>query len=409
MQILKTITSTLRGRLGTCAQNPERSHPCEKGRGINRWVIYKHLCVAKSEFGLNDRCLAVLSSLLSFLPDDEISEKRGIVVFPSNRQLSLRAHGMPESTLRRHLASLIEAGIIARNDSPTRKRYAHKDREGAVALAFGFSFAPLLDRASEITSSADKILADQRTLKLLRDEVSVIRRYIAAAFSENANESASLVEVLKALFVRFRGVVDTIPRRASINELTTIKVNLEAIRQELVIALKNMDIVSEMSGIVAQTERQHNESLPESQFESKNVKVVDLKSPRPETPETVMRARPHSAEVSVSTLPLDMVLRACPNIRDYSSNGIASWRDLIDASRTVSTFLGITQSAYALACQVMGIQSVSAVVASILQRIGEINSAGGYLRSLTQKAKAGEFSVAQMLMVGLKANAASAV
>ncbi len=316
---------------------------------------------------------------------------------------------MPESTLRRHLASLIEAGIIARNDSPTRKRYAHKDREGTVALAFGFSFAPLLDRASEITSSADKILADQRTLKLLRDEVSIIRRYIAAAFSENANESASLVEGLKALFVRFRGVVDIIPRRASINELTTIKVNLEAIRQELVIALKNMDIVSEMSGIVAQTERQHNESLLESQFESKNVKVIDLKSTRPETPETVMRARPHSAEVSVSTLPLDMVLRACPNIRDYSSNGIASWRDLIDASRTVSTFLGITQSAYAQACQVMGIQSVSAVVASILQRIGEINSAGGYLRSLTQKARAGEFSVAQMLMVGLKANAASAV
>ncbi|NKX17435.1 hypothetical protein HGG75_27570 [Ochrobactrum pseudogrignonense] len=37
------------------------------GRAVNRWALYKQLCVAKAEFGLNDRCLAVLSSLLSFL------------------------------------------------------------------------------------------------------------------------------------------------------------------------------------------------------------------------------------------------------------------------------------------------------------------------------------------------------
>ncbi|NKX17434.1 hypothetical protein HGG75_27565 [Ochrobactrum pseudogrignonense] len=43
---------------------------------------------------------------------------------------------------------LIEAGIIARKDSPTRKRYAHKDREGALNLPSAFplrhcSTAPL--------------------------------------------------------------------------------------------------------------------------------------------------------------------------------------------------------------------------------------------------------------------------
>ncbi len=152
----------------------------------------------------------MLSSLLSFLPDDELLEKSGIVVFPSNRQLSLRAHGMPESTLRRHLASLIEAGIIARKDSPTRKRYAHKDKEGGVELAFGFSFAPLLDRASEIAAIADKILADQKTLKRLRDEVSVMRRDMAAAFADSAKETGELSERLEALFIRFRAVVDAI-------------------------------------------------------------------------------------------------------------------------------------------------------------------------------------------------------
>ena len=187
MQILETVTPTLRGRMKMFAQNSDLKQ--KQGSGVNRWVIYKQLCVAKSAFGLNDRCLAVLSSLLSFLPEDEMNESNGLVVFPSNRQLSLRAHGMPESTLRRHLASLVDAGIIARKDSPTRKRYAHKDREGGIELAFGFSFAPLLERASEITGIADKILADQKALKRLRDEVSVLRRDIASSFANKTDAS----------------------------------------------------------------------------------------------------------------------------------------------------------------------------------------------------------------------------
>ena len=261
MQILKTDTSAFRGRMRMFAQNSDRQEQPKQVRGVNRWALYKQLCVAKAEFGLNDRCLAVLSSLLSFLPDDEMHEKSGLVVFPSNRQLSLRAHGMPESTLRRHLASLIEAGIIARKDSPTRKRYAHKDREGGVELAFGFSFVPLLERAPEIAAIADKILADQKALKRLRDEVSVMRRDMAAAFAEKAEETGELGEGLEALFVRFRAVVDAIPRRATLDELSAIRVNFEAIRGEMAIALKTNEIAPEMSGSVAQYERQHNESL----------------------------------------------------------------------------------------------------------------------------------------------------
>jgi len=38
------------------------------------------------------------------------------------------------------------------------------------------------------------------------------------------------------------------------------------------------------------------------------------------------------------------------------------------------------------------------------ERAQNINSAGGYLRALTEKARAGEFSVGPMLMAALKAN-----
>lgn len=388
MQVLETVASAIRGRMQNRAQNSE------KGRGLNRWTIYKQLCVAKSEFGLNDRCLAVLSSLLSFLPDDEINEKNGLVVFPSNRQLSLRAHGMPESTLRRHLASLVEAGIIERKDSPTRKRYAHKDNEGTVEIAFGFSFAPMLSRSIEIAQVAERIVADQKAIKRLRDEVSVIRREIASGFTEISPETRS--SDLEGLFIRFREIVDAIPRRATVHKLQAIKANLEAICSELDNLLKNNDIAEEMSASDAQIERHHYESLPESLFESKSVQKIDLKANSAEKRTPVSNLP--------ETIPLDMVLRACPDIREYASDGIRSWRDLVEASTMVSRFLGITHSAYVEARQTMGMEGVSAVIAWLLQRAGDIQSAGGYLRSLTQKARGGGFSISQLLMSTLKEN-----
>lgn len=388
MQVLETVATAIRGRMQSRVRIPE------KGRALNRWTIYKQLCIAKSEFGLNDRCLAVLSSLLSFLPEDEINDKHGLVVFPSNRQLSLRAHGMPESTLRRHLASLVEARIIERKDSPTRKRYAHKGNEGTVEVAFGFSFAPLVTRATEIAQAAERIVADQKVLKRLRDEVSVIRREIAATFDEIAPEARS--DDLEGLFIQFRGIVDAIPRRATVQELQAVKANMEAIFSQLDNLLKNNDIAEEMSASDAQIERHHYESLPESLFESQNCKKIDLKTNTPEK------------QVSVSTapesIPLDMVLRACPDIIDYASDGIRSWRDLFEASHIVSRFLGITHSALLEAKQAMGMEGVSAVIAWLLQRAGDIQSAGGYLRSLTQKARGGGFSISQLLMSTLKGN-----
>ncbi|NKX17433.1 hypothetical protein HGG75_27560 [Ochrobactrum pseudogrignonense] len=65
------------------------------------------------------------------------------------------------------------------------------------------------------------------------------------------------------MFIRFRAIVDAIPRRASLDELSAIRASFETIRGELAIALKTIEIVSEMSGS-DQYERQHNESLPES-------------------------------------------------------------------------------------------------------------------------------------------------
>jgi len=93
-----------------------------------------------------------------------------------------------------------------------------------------------------------------------------------------------------------------------------------------------------------------------------------------------------------------MVLDACPDIVDYSKGGISSWRDFLATAAVVRSMLGISPSAWAEAQTVMGEMQAAVVVACILQRGTAIRSAGGYLRGLTRKAEAGEFSLGPILM-----------
>ena len=106
------------------------------------------------------------------------------------------------------------------------------------------------------------------------------------------------------------------------------------------------------------------------------------------------------------TYPLGMVLEACPDILDFASGAISSWRDLATTAAVVRKAIGVSPDAWAQALEVLGEHDTSIVIAAILQRGEEIKSAGGYLRVLTAKARAGEFSLGPVLMALLRGKAA---
>ena len=94
---------------------------------------------------------------MSFHQETALAAGGDLVVFPSNHELTIRAHGMAPTTLRRHLAALVEAGLIIRRDSPNGKRYARKGQGGAIEQAFGFDLAPLVARAAEFETLAEEV------------------------------------------------------------------------------------------------------------------------------------------------------------------------------------------------------------------------------------------------------------
>jgi replication initiation protein RepC len=173
-----------------------------------------------------------------------------------------------------------------------------------------------------------------------------------------------------------------------------------------------------MSGNESQTERHiQNQttnfsdiepSLQEGRADPSEPNLDQGRGPIDRTPETSSdRSRTIDPRPALRAYPLGMVLEACPDIVDYGPSGeISSWRDLAAAAATVRSALGVSPDAWSQALEVLGEHNASIVIAAILQRGDEIKSAGGYLRVLTEKARAGEFSLGSVLMALLRGKAA---
>ncbi|SEI19362.1 replication initiation protein RepC [Rhizobium tibeticum] len=371
----------------------------------DKWKVFRDISEARERLGLQDRALAVLDALLTFYPDNELNTECGLVVFPSNAQLSLRAHGMAATTLRRHLAALVEMGLIQRRDSPNGKRYAHRDRDGEIEQAYGFDLAPLAVRSAEFAQLAQDVVAERIRFRRAKEALTIcrrdVRKLITAAIEEGASGDWEAVEDT------YVGILGRLPRYATRQQVESTLDEMELLREEVLNQLEIQLKAENTDGNAIQNGRHIQNSKPESIYEleprSRNEQGEKFE-PEPETKGRGQAGGQSNSE-RIKAFPLGMVLRACPQINDYGPGGkIEHWRELMGAAVVVRSMLGVSPSAYEEACGAMGPENAAVAMACILERSNMINSAGGYLRDLTKRSERGEFSLGPMLMALLKGN-----
>ncbi len=366
-----------------------------EGKTADKWQVFRDACAAMDLLGIQSNSLAVLNALLSFYPNNELRQDAPLIVFPSNIQLALRAHGMSGATLRRHLAILVETGLIVRKDSANGKRYARKDGTGQIENAFGFDLSPLLARSEELAMLAQKVAEDRSALRAAKEALTIcrrdIRKLITAAIEEGAPGDWQTAEATYLALVR------RIPRVLTTDVATSILGEMQALRADVVNCLETQENAEEMSGNDAQIERHIQNSNPDSNIE------LEPRSEREPGARAATTNRLNGE--TIKAFPLGIVLKACPSICDYGpGGGIASWRDLRSAAVVVRSMLGISPSAYQDACEAMGPENAAATIACILERANFINSPGGYLRDLTRRTERGEFSLGPVIMALLRAS-----
>ena len=362
----------------------------KKSSAPNKWHVVRMVAELKSELELTDRSIALLSALLSFYPKAELERDSragdvSLIVFPSNKQLSLRAHGMAEKTMRRHLQRLLEVGLIARRDSPNGKRYAQRSLsdDQKMAQAYGFDLSPLLSRVGMFTQMLDEQRANKFKWKMLKEKISIQRREVGEA----------LVAVKDSdLHNRFAELLQPIRSVKSLAEMKVLSDGLSA----LLIQIQPQQLTANED----QTDRHLCDSKTEIIFES----------------DSAEKMRKNQNQPQQRFVDLKLVLETCPDIKNYFPD-IRNWIDFVKAAATVRNMLGIADAPWHEAVAVMSPERASVALAIILQRCEysseatrslnssivrirgkpAIRSAGAYLRKLTQEAKVGELDLARVL------------
>lgn len=363
----------------------------------SKWQVFRDIREAKEALGATDRALAILSALLSFHRADELTADADLIVFPSNEQLSLRANGMPHSTLRRHLANLVTTGLVIRRDSPNGKRFARKGQGGAIDQAYGFDLSPILARAEEFRALATAVQAERKALRLAKERLTICRRDVVKMIEAGINEGVP--GNWQGFLRRYEAIVARLPRTAA-------RLTIEAVCNELEDLW--IDVHQTLESFINSQNPNANESHSERHIQNSNPYVSST-----DESEHGLREIDEASGVGAKTdnvralpsrdLPLGMVVDACPELLTLARDcQIRTWRDFVAAAEQARPFMGISPSAWQEAVEVMGPEKAAVTVAAILQRSDRIASRGGYLRNLTERARDEKFSVWPMIMALLR-------
>lgn len=367
----------------------------------DKWKLLRALTEAKGAIGVSDRAIVVLEALLSFHQDAEIDGGNPLIVFPSNAELSLRSRGMAEATLRRHLANLVDAGLIGRRDSPNGKRYCRRSGGGVIESAFGFDLSPLALAASSIFEAAEHVRAEARAAHRLRGEITIHLRDISKVLEAAADEKRPGAWLDFAM--RLAPLSGRLGRRTPVEDLAGRRDSLTRLRAEVETAYLSALTELEMSGNARDSERHSQNSNTDSNFDKgseKNKKQasVDQIERMPRLEATLDDKSDGGApERKGLSIPLGYFLSVCPDVTDYAPEGVRSWSDVLAIASLVRPMLGVSPDAWRRACAAMGDLTAAMTLAAILQRSHAIRSPGGYLRALTMRAENGRFSVLPML------------
>ena len=375
--------------------------------GVNKWEALRELAAARIAFGLSDGDLSVLQALVSFHQATIVGGNHSeTVVHPSNKAICERLNGMPCSTMRRHLANLVQTGFVVRRDSPNGKRYAR--RYGDEKIAFGFDLAPLAQRFVEVCEAAEAVRAAEERYKRLRSTVSLMRRDLAGLVDYGRSlrpnraiwDQASDLCVLTARDLR---------RKLDFAELQQIESALS----------EALNAIRDLLEPVQSQDMSTNEATNEQHYQNSNKDSYDFE-PRLEKaqgegsvsdPATALVAEgrtdePVPVDNNLPRIPLGLVLAACSEYRTYAERPVRHWHDLVRVADVIRPMMGVSPSAWDEAKQYMGPEEASVVILAMLERFCDIRSPGGYLRSLSAKAALGEFSCGPMIMALMRKDAA---
>ena len=316
----------------------------------DRFELIDTLRRAAPVLDLGAPVVATVDALLSCLPP----KRNHDFVFASNATLVFRRNGISERTLRRHLAELIERGLIVRVDSPNSKRYAKRDPSNGTILRFGFDLAPLFAAFEQLCD-----LARERAAACAK--VSYLRTKLQLAISKTT-DTALIAQAQRAL-----------RRKLCVEDLDTLLATL------------------------APVERFERDDTPDDPREAPQVSTSNGRNVRhhqKSVKELDEQAAAENVRAGIDThvtLTLEALTDACPEAASFLVETPRTDHDVVVHARRLAPMMGINRSCYESSEKRHGALGTAVAIWGLLEMQSQIRHLGAYFRAVTSGKRASSF------------------
>ncbi|RVL44340.1 plasmid replication protein RepC [Sinorhizobium meliloti] len=352
----------------------------------------------------------LLVALINTAPAESFDKSGKPIVFKSNQQLAFEI-GRSIGRVSRMLSSLFDAGLITMQDSGNYKRYPIRNGNGEITDGCGIDLRILIVRYAELDELVRQVRAQKKAADAaLRRYRGALRnaRYALSAAARLSEDSLCRIGARIDRVSNIVGIAGKAPSRVLRRATDLLEWLIERMmqlphRSAEAQETQNMTCPYVENGMHKQITTPH--PFDESNQERHSANAEQLSSPEAGSAskwafeESLRRGRSEINQprrLPQAMVALQDVIRAVPALKTYGF-APSSWADLARAVPLMCRFAGISEDARARAVEQMGEQQAAVAVAVTLEKYDrqEVNSPGGYLRAMTDRARAGELHLAR--------------
>jgi replication initiation protein RepC len=279
-------------------------------------------------------------------------------------------------------------------DSPTGKRYGHRDPKGCIVEAYGFDLSPIAVRYSEFCRVAEEAKAERIAMGRLRRRATIARKAIVQIL-ETAREYGFHDEGWQTLARETDAIARALRAADRVDDMKVGVNSLErrqcAARERLETLL--MTVETDPTGSKNRphkynynpTPNRENDTVIAAEKCSGTREKAGAQSPAPVQPKRPDKSMMHGIRP-------DELVQLAPKLKPYLRQPNPTWLDIVDAADWLRLDLNVSKPLWSAACLTMGrdLAAVALAVVSTKQPDHFRTSPGGYFHGLVDKAKAGE-------------------
>lgn len=366
--------------------------------------------------GLKAAKIGLIDKLFAFTATVDWNDRSALkIIWPTNELLARRL-GIQISTLKHHLAGLVEAGIISYSDHPTYQRKGRRDATGRIVEAYGIDLSPIAARYSEFLSVFEASEHEARQRKQLSDKRTIIRRQIEATFSLWQSENGCFDENWSQLFNRLNETrqlraYKTAQLAEIVGELLAILTEAKQRFQDFYSSRNLHPSEPKFRPLQTTEESQYSVSCngelncanAQYSFSLSTSGATALEEKPKATSETVKPARKTAVDSDLDddivSICLPVMRNAMTNLMEMLPDVFDHWSSLRSSAETLCRLCYINPQVYRQAVARLGQDKAIVALALTAERsaAGSVTNAGGYLRALIERAGDGKLHLSRSL------------